>query len=70
MVAVPISRGKSEQNPHPNCSTITPMAYKCRECSTNRPIIMQNKANLRKSQMDVKLNMSSDYEEKIELDIW
>jgi len=31
---------------------------------------MQNKANLRKSQMDVKLNMSSDYEEKIELDIW
>jgi hypothetical protein len=37
---------------------------KCRERSTNRPIFMQNKANFRKSQMDIKLNISRDYEKK------
>jgi hypothetical protein len=36
----------------------------CRELSTNRPVILQNKANFRKSQMDVRLNISRDYEEK------
>jgi hypothetical protein len=36
--------------------------YNCREHSTNRPIFMQNKANFRKSQMDVKLNKTRDYE--------
>jgi len=33
-------------------------------------LFLQNKANFRKSQMDIKLNMTSDYEEKIELDTW
>jgi len=42
----------------------------CREYSTNRPIFMQNKANFQKSQMNVKLNISKDYEKKIEQDIW
>jgi hypothetical protein len=37
---------------------------KCRECSTNLPFILQNKANFRKSQMDVRLNISRDYEKK------
>jgi hypothetical protein len=41
------------------------LLYSCRECSTNRPIFMQNKANFRKSQMDVKLNITRDYEEKM-----
>jgi len=43
--------------------------YNCRECSssatgTNRPIFLQNKANLGKSQMGVRLNISRDYEKK------
>jgi hypothetical protein len=32
--------------------------------------IMQNKANFRKSQMDVYLIITRDYEKKIEQDIW
>jgi len=31
---------------------------------------MQNKANFQKSQIDVKTNITRDYEKKIELDIW
>ena len=38
--------------------------YKCRKYSTNRPCFVQNKANLQKSQMDVKPNISRDYEKK------
>ncbi len=41
------------------------LLYNCRESSTNRPIFMQNKANLGKSQMDVRLNISRDYEKKL-----
>jgi hypothetical protein len=37
---------------------------KCRKYSTKRPIFLQNKANFRKSQMDVTLNISRDYEKK------
>jgi hypothetical protein len=44
--------------------------YNCRGLSTNRPIFMQNKANLGKSQMNVRLNISRDYEKKNEQDIW
>jgi len=40
------------------------LLYNCRESSTNRPLFMQNKANLGKSQMDVRLNISRDYEKK------
>jgi len=36
--------------------------YNGREFSTNRPCFLQNKANFRKSQMDVSLIISSDYE--------
>jgi hypothetical protein len=32
--------------------------------------IMQNKANFRKSQVNIKLNITRDYEKKIEQDIW
>jgi len=49
---------------------LTNLLYKCRECSTNRPIFLQNKANFRKSQMDVKLITTRDYEKIIEQDIW
>jgi len=42
----------------------------CRESSTNRPIFLQNKANFRKSQMDVNLTITKDYEKYIALDIW
>ncbi len=38
--------------------------YNCRESSTNRPYFMQNKANLRKSQMNVTLIITRDYEKK------
>jgi hypothetical protein len=41
------------------------LLYNCKECSTNRPIFMQNKANFRKSQMNIKLNMTRDYEKKL-----
>jgi hypothetical protein len=36
----------------------------CRELSTNRPVILQNKANSQKSQMNVRLNISRDYKKK------
>jgi len=39
--------------------------YSCRECSTNRPIILQNKANFKNDQMDIKLNKTRDYENKL-----
>jgi len=38
--------------------------YNCRESSTNRPYFLQNKANLRKSQMNVNLYNTTDYENK------
>jgi len=38
--------------------------YNCRESSTDRACFLQNKANLGKSQMDVRLNISRDYEKK------
>jgi hypothetical protein len=41
------------------------LLYNCKECSTNRPYFMQNKANLRKSQIDVTLIMARDYENKL-----
>ena len=34
------------------------------------PCFMQNKANLRKIQVDVRLIVTRDYEKKIEQDIW
>jgi hypothetical protein len=40
------------------------LLYNCKECSTNRPCFMQNKANFRKSQMDVNLSMTKYYEKK------
>jgi hypothetical protein len=40
------------------------LLYSCRESSTNRPCFMQNKANFKNSQMDIKLNISRDYEKK------
>jgi hypothetical protein len=40
------------------------LLYNCRECSTNRPLFMQNKANLRKSQVNVNLVITRDYEKK------
>jgi len=51
------------------------LLYNCRESSssatgTNRPCFMQNKANFRKIQMDVKLITTRDYEKKMEQDIW
>jgi len=49
---------------------LTSLFYKCQECSTNRPCFMQNKANFQKSQMDVKLIITRDYEKNIALDIW
>jgi len=60
---MPISRGKSEQNPHPICSTIV-------ESIRQINLFLQNKANFRKSQMDVKLIITRDYEKYIALDIW
>jgi len=36
--------------------------YSCKECSTNRPVFMQNKANFLKSQMDISLNITRNYE--------
>jgi len=33
-------------------------------------LFLQNKANFQKSQMNVKLNVSRDYEKNIALDIW
>jgi len=36
--------------------------YNCLESSTNWPIFLQNKANFRKSQMDVKLIITRNYE--------
>jgi len=36
--------------------------YSRRELSTNRPVFLKNKANFRKSQMDVTLNISRNYE--------
>ena len=44
--------------------------YNCRESSTNRPYFMQNKANLLKSQIYVRLIIAREYEKKIEMDIW
>ncbi|OHB55264.1 MAG: hypothetical protein A2173_01320 [Planctomycetes bacterium RBG_13_44_8b] len=38
--------------------------YNCKERSTKRPIFMQNKANLRKSQVNVNLIIARDYEKK------
>jgi len=38
--------------------------YNCRESSTNRPCFLQNKANLQETRMDVRLNISRDYENK------
>jgi len=46
------------------------LLYNCKECSTNRPCFMQNKANFRKSQIDVNLIMTREYEKNIALDIW
>jgi len=40
------------------------LLYNCRKYSTNRPIFLQNKANFRKSQMDVTLNIARDYKKK------
>jgi hypothetical protein len=37
---------------------------------TNWLCFLQNKANFQKSQVNVKLNISRDYEKKIEMDIW
>jgi len=47
----------------PKCSTIV-------ESILQIDLFLQNKANFQKSQMDVKLNISRDYETNIELDIW
>jgi len=46
------------------------LLYNCRKYSTNRPIFMQNKANFRKSKMNVNLITTRDYEKNIALDIW
>jgi len=48
----------------------TKLLYNCRESSTNRPYFMQNKANFRKSQMDISLIITRDYEKNIALDTW
>jgi len=36
--------------------------YNCRESSTNRPLFMQNKANVKNNQMNVNLIITRDYE--------
>ena len=38
--------------------------YNCRESSTNQTFIMQNKANFRKSQMNVSSVLTKDYENR------
>jgi hypothetical protein len=38
---------------------------KCRKYSTKRPIFLQNKANLQKSQMDISLNITRNYEKNL-----
>ena len=43
-------------------SVPTNFFYYCRESSTNRPIFMQNKANFKNNQIDVKLIITRDYE--------
>jgi len=50
--------------------SMTNVLYNCKECSTNRPYFMQNKANFRKSQMDVNLIITREYEKNIALDTW
>ncbi len=56
-------QSKNSQVSHGTCGH--GLLYNCRESSTNQPIFMQNKANFRKSQMDVKFNISIDYEKKL-----
>jgi len=41
------------------------LLYNCRESSTNRPIFMQNKANLLDTQMQVSFVVTKDYENEI-----
>ncbi len=41
------------------------LLYNCRELTTNRFIFLQNKAKFQKSQMNVKLIITKDYEENI-----
>ncbi len=43
--------------------TLSPL-YICRESSTNQLLFMQNKPNFKKSQMNVKLYNTEDYENK------
>jgi len=45
---------------HGNCGH--GLLYNRRELSTNQPVFMQNKANFRKSQMDIKLITKRDYD--------
>jgi len=63
MVATPISRGKSGQNPRPTCSTIV-------ENPLQNGLFLQNKANFRKSQMDINLIITRNYEKNNALDTW
>jgi len=37
------------------------LLYNCRECSTNRPYFMQNKANFRKARMNANIFTIRDY---------
>ncbi|GAG29683.1 unnamed protein product [marine sediment metagenome] len=57
MAAAPISRGKSEQNPRPTCSTIV-------ENPLQIGSFMQNKPNFQKSQMNVSIFTQKAYENK------
>jgi len=38
--------------------------YSYKECSTNQPYFLQNKANFQKSQMDVNIIVTREYEKK------
>jgi len=76
MAAAPISRGKSKvkmQNVklERKNSTVSRgtcchgLLDNCRESSTNLPLFLQNKANFQKSQMNVKLLTTREYEKKM-----
>jgi len=58
------SKIRAKSTPKLRLSVPTNFFYNCRGSSTNWPLFLQNKANFQKSQMDIKLNISGDYEKK------
>ena len=57
-----VSKISSKSTPKLRFSVPTNFFYNCRESSTNWPYFLQNKANFKNNQIDVKLNITRDYE--------